>query len=162
MGCDIHMYAEVYMPEKPDDLDNELNSLMENMGYSGYKKYEKWSKVGNIFQGWSGEPTDHPYTGRNYSLFGVLAGVRGHDQYFPVRDLPVDTSSEVQDLADKYGADGHTHSYIYLGELEHFLESMNFKELEKDLDSGFVNYTMPELRKLGSSKNVRIVFWFDN
>lgn len=162
MGCDIHMYVEVYASKTSNDLDNKLNVLMGNMGYDGYKKFETWSKVGDIFQGWQNELTDNPYNGRNYTLFGILAGVRGTEQYFGIRGLPDDVSNEVQDLSDRDGQDGHTHNYVYLAELEEFLKSPNFKRLQNDLDTTFINYTIPELRKLGSPMSVRIVFWFDN
>lgn len=114
MGCDIHMYAEV-------------------------NKDGKWEKVGNIFDNpwynpdyeskWNTPKTDEPYTERNYDLFAILANVRngygfagvptgsGFEPISMPRGLPEDVSAEIKELADEWGRDGHSHSYLILSEL---------------------------------------------
>lgn len=125
MGCDIHMWAEV---KREGD--------------------EKWWAVGRVFQNsWhrEGEPslqcrfgagdtystndplTDHPYDGRNYNLFGILANVRNGygfagvdtgDAFVPIakpRGIPEDASDFYRWECD-HGM-GHTPSWLSLHEL---------------------------------------------
>jgi hypothetical protein len=67
MGADIHMFVE-YRKKRAQELKNE-----------GKKPY--WYSYG-----------DHTNPGRNYTLFGVLAGVRGQyeDSFEPKGKLPKD------------------------------------------------------------------------
>lgn len=57
--------------------------------------------------------------GRDYDLFGFLAGVRGYkeEQHFERKGLPDDMSAEVQKECNDYGSDGHSHSWLTLKEL---------------------------------------------
>ncbi len=41
-------------------------------------------------------------------------------------------------------------------------EGYEYREWQEKFESSFVTETIPELKKLGSPENVRIVFWFDN
>ncbi len=55
MGTDITMYAE----KRVDG---------------------KWEKIGFVFKNdWEDDYTDHPYEGRNYDLFAVLANVTNYN-----------------------------------------------------------------------------------
>jgi hypothetical protein len=115
MGCDVHMYAE-------------------------YKRGSKWVKAGKRFKnGWysSDRPlssyntplTDRPYSDRNYDLFGMLAdvrngrgfaGVKTGEGFVPIdipRGLPKDVTKAIKKMSDRWGCDGHSHSYLYLSEL---------------------------------------------
>lgn len=115
MGCDIHMYAE---------------KLQKG----------KWVKVGDVFDNpyyepegadysWNTPKTCHPYIGRNYNLFAILADVRNGygfagcktgEPMEPIdepRGLPYDVSKEVKVESDGWGIDGHSHSYFTLGEI---------------------------------------------
>lgn len=123
MGCDIHLYAEV-------------------------RENDKWKKLGPLFADhWSAVPwtwawpedadgkrhstrgkrarltcrvTDEPYRDRNYTLFGILAGVRWDDcldGFGRPRGLPKDVSPQVKRLARQWDGDGHSHSYLTLTEL---------------------------------------------
>lgn len=112
--------------------------------------------------------TDQPYTGRCYRLFGILAQVRDaslepiHPNFY--RGLPTDVSPEVEELADSWGADGHSHNYLTLGEL---LDSKYGKMAAQELndlgiDPFFFYRVIPSLLELGDKDSIRIVFWFDN
>jgi hypothetical protein len=59
------------------------------------------------------------YTGRNYQLFGVLAGVRQcSDQKFERKGFPEDASPIVRGIYEQWGGDAHTPSYLTLKELK--------------------------------------------
>lgn len=100
MGCDIHMYAEVY-----DHVFGE------------------WKKVGGEFTyGKEKMPTDQPYSGRNYILFGILAPECGRGEQYTSLDghskgLPHDLSPELQCLVDGWGDVAHSFGYYTLDEL---------------------------------------------
>jgi hypothetical protein len=110
---------------------------------------------------------DSPYNGRNYTLFGALAGVRNRGvRLISDRDrgLPKDVSKEIRQLSEKYGIDGHSHNYLYLYEI---LSSKYYSMTDHDLDefglgTYFFRNSVEQLLKLGDPKDVRIVFWFDN
>jgi len=61
------------------------------------------------------------YNGRNYSLFGILAGVR-KDHFNSISDprgLPMDASSEASEVLRDFG-DGHTPSWLGVQEIMDF------------------------------------------
>jgi hypothetical protein len=74
--------------------------------------------------------TDNPYDERNYDLFAMLADVRnGHgfagldtgNRLNPIsepRGLPLDVTEGVKQNSDRWGCDGHSHSWLLLSELE--------------------------------------------
>ena len=76
--------------------------------------------------------TEHPYQGRNYDLFAILADVRngsgfagvdtgdGFNPIFEPRGLPEDVSKDYKQLVDNYGEDGHSHSWVTLEELDSY------------------------------------------
>jgi hypothetical protein len=79
------------------------------------------------------------------------------------RGLPDDVSDELCDMYDEWGLDAHSANYLYLDEI---LESSYYKMLDSDLDELGVTYffrdVVDALLDLGDSKDVRLVFWFDN
>lgn len=120
-----------------------------------------------------------PIRGRNYELFGLLAGVRGQ-QYDPIanpRGLPADydlagawevlnegeTVEELRlhpnDALEKLQRDHHSHSYLFLQEL------LDFDETHTPWDREFLGDELFEsieiLQRLGDPQRVRIVFCFD-
>jgi hypothetical protein len=110
---------------------------------------------------------DSPYLGRNYTLFGILAGVRDRS-VTPIasidRGLPIDVSEEVSKLSSEMIVDCHSHNYLYLYEI---LNSEYYKMTDLELDDWgigtcFFRKTVNSLLKIGEPKDVRIVFWFDN
>lgn len=70
-------------------------------------------------QRWILHTPEPGYTWRDYGMFGILAGVRmrGFNPMAKHRGLPKNVSKEVKELADEYGGDGHTHSYLTLKEI---------------------------------------------
>src|SRR4051812_30953049 len=79
----------------------------------------KWVTADEWVQRGTYKSCKHIYSDRNYDLFGVLAGVRGDDDYFiPIelpRGLPEDVCPEV--LEDYRVLCGHSCSWYTLKEL---------------------------------------------
>lgn len=161
MGCDIHLYVEV-------------------------RKNGKWERVGSMVKNeyyWpeeehSDDPESKPmvrerfWRGRNYSLFGILAGVRtdGPPIVKP-RGIPKDASKEVKLISERWEGDAHTHSWLNLAELFDFAYGKGYGAKDKnrfeDVDRYFAESTMPKLITLAAEpglkpEDVRIVFFFDN
>jgi hypothetical protein len=67
---------------------------------------------------------DYPlYSGRNYDRFAVLADVRNHHGCNPIdhpRGVPDDASYNVRKENERWGMDGHSHSWFSLQELDAF------------------------------------------
>ncbi|MBX3321184.1 MAG: hypothetical protein KF890_14985 [Nitrospira sp.] len=112
MGCDIHFRVE-------KRVDGEWKPA-EQMVANQY-----WEPG-------SDEPETNPkelYDGRNYSLFAILADVRngrgfagcdignGFNPIAPPRGLPPDVSKSVSEDSERWGGDGHSHSWFTLAEL---------------------------------------------
>jgi len=106
MGCDIHMYTEAL--RTIDDKKTWVN--VDNWRVDPYEP-GKFTHV-NLH----GE--------RNYSLFTLLAGVRDYsEKTIPVADpkgLPDDISPETKTEAERWEGNGHTHSYLTLGEIKQY------------------------------------------
>ena len=115
MGTDISMYAEV-------------------------RKNRQWAKVGKVFKDsyymkdrplsdWNQPLTDHPYDGRNYDLFAILADVRngsgfagcrtsnGFNPIAAPKGFPDDITPEVKELLDDWG---YGYSWFTLKELKDY------------------------------------------
>lgn len=91
--------------------------------------------------------------GRNYDLFGRLAGVRNRfvAPISPPRGVPGDLSSTVQQDFDNQAEWAHSHSWFLLSELDRYAWN------EYPIWQKFLG----EIRKLGSPEYIRTVFWFD-
>lgn len=95
------------------------------------------------------------YHSRNYYVFGVLAGVRGHGPAISQpRGLPT-LGRASQILADEMWLGDHSFSWLTLRELLTY--RWNAKEARD-----FVSEFLPELKKLGDPDKIRIVFGFDS
>lgn len=139
MGCDIHLYVERRVDGK-------------------WVTADKWTP--NKYAGEEGEPPmaleydDRFYTGRNYNLFAILADVRnGHGfagiktsgGFVPIaepRGIPDDACPEYRAESERYGEDGHSHSYFTVAELltydwtqvsclQGWVDGKNFEEFER-------------------------------
>lgn len=153
MGCDIHLFAEQRIDGKWKSLDK-------------YTKNEDYSE-GDEF----GEPEfeikreDKFYSGgRNYNLFCALSGARSFEfcnepKIVAVpRGIPLDSCEEIKQEVDRYGTDGHTHSFLYRYDLENF-DWRDYGETCND----FLLEVIPKMIATGASEDdVRIVFFFDN
>ena len=94
------------------------------------------------------------YRGRNYELFGALAGVRGATpRQLPARGLPADVSPIVaacEKVEDHYVG----HGFASLSELKAFF-ARDFSEYV------FESVVEHMERYAGGDAEVRAVFWFD-
>ncbi len=150
MGCDIHLHTEV-----------KINGVWHHYGC--------------------------PQVWRSYNLFAKLANVRNYEdpgspEYIePIsepRGLPEDATAVTKYDSDRWGVDGHSHSWIGAQEIaqvaewakkrgmekapngmEGFWESDMFGYLFGNDWSGFTKY--PDERPEGL-EDIRWVFWFDN
>lgn len=124
---------------------------------------------------------DQPRIDRNYLLFERMAGVRGEkaNAIAVPRGLPADMSKMTDFLADSWGSDGHSHSWLTAQEIAELADwgkknlgpgrRSGFSAWDMEWDwgsyllgnsySGFVRY--PNDRPKGI-EDVRFVFWFDN
>lgn len=113
MGCDIHMYVE---------YKTKVNEKEKWVSGDYFKP--------NPYHGeWEGEDKldrMELYGARNYGLFSTLAGVRDYtDAMIPVSDpkgIPEDTCQYIKNENERWGSDGHTHSWLTLSELKKYQE----------------------------------------
>ncbi|MBD8840066.1 MULTISPECIES: hypothetical protein [unclassified Paenibacillus] len=116
------------------------------------------------------DPHEFYSGGRNYDLFSVLSNTR-NDQNLPFisspRGIPVDTSPDLSEVVLEDKEDFYDHSWLLLEEIlqfnwdqsyycDQFMEYRNIK----NTCSEFINVTIPKLLKLGSTEDVRMIFWF--
>ncbi|MCK5609405.1 hypothetical protein KAR91_46460 [Candidatus Pacearchaeota archaeon] len=110
MGCDIHIYTE-------------------------RKRNNEWRCTDyftpNEYYGDEGEPEfDHKdfYDGRDYELFGAIAGVRReYDNSAKPKGFPDNASKECKRDYNGWGCDAHTPSYLNLKELKELQLNLNDK-----------------------------------
>lgn len=82
------------------------------------------------YVGVPGQYREEFYEGRNYNLFAILAdvrngrgfaGVKTGEGFRPIaapRGLPADVSATVKARSDRWGGDGHSHSWFTVAELD--------------------------------------------
>ena len=147
MGCDIHLHEEV-----------KING--------------KW----------------HHYSvrwiHRNYRMFARLADVRNYDinepEYIqPIsqpRGIPEDSTELTKFDCDRWGVDGHSHSWIGADEIREFkewyaknhwagekLDSWWFEDIFGYMFSnGWDGFTKYPEDNVSGLEDIRFVFWFDN
>ena len=116
---------------------------------------------------------NHPHLGRDYALFGKMAGVRGWSE--PIaepRGLPADATKTTRLDYQHYGTDAHTPSWLNMREiarLERWFTKENpdayFEEnwgyLFGNGFAGFLTTDDPDAYPQ-ELEDVRFVFWFDN
>lgn len=97
------------------------------------------------------------YDGRDYELFGILAGVRGYGPPISrLKGLPVDVTDEVLQDHDLWEEEAHSASWltfdeIYNSRLDYDNTSLQHIALE-----------MLRAKREAQAEDVRIVFWFDS
>jgi len=129
MGCDIHGYLE----HRPYKTDNDY-----------------WEAIQTI------------QDNRSYNTFSILANVRNYPERGVVtpisepKGLPETASHATKADSEKWGVDGHSHSWLIYQELAPRREDF----LDEDFKA-FIDY-MGILAKKYGEDGVRIVFWFDN
>ena len=109
MGCDIHIYTEMH--EKLDDklIWINVDCWKYNRWYELYPASERQFTI------------EHIYKVRWYSMFAALANVRNYGKCEPIsmpRGLPEDVSKPVREECERWGTNGHSHSWFTLAELK--------------------------------------------
>lgn len=105
MGCDIHLYAE----KRVDGEWVSADAWEPNEDYPEESRRRVEVDYGKRFY----------KEGRDYALFGILAGVRcgNREPIAAPRGMPEDASSEVRAECDVWASDGHTHSWLTVAEI---------------------------------------------
>lgn len=140
MGCDIHEYREKKVNGEwitADTWETEEDGYMTN---------------------------DCPYLGRNYTLFGFLAGVRIEvsEGLGEPKGLPDDVSTEVKQASDYWGSDGHSHSWVLVSDIKEHLAKLLIEPTEaSEYYEGGLR-SIVEMFKDIDGEDHRFVFWFDN
>lgn len=162
MGCDIHIYLEskkkINGEERWVNVDHwQINPYFnnENSDWDGEREFEH-------------VPV---YFGRNYELFGILAGVRDNSMT-PIDDprgIPNDISDVTRKEHEQWKQDAHSATYFTLDELLDFYQKK--KKHQETLDY-FLNgikerfyrefFLVSEERNKDFEKKFRVIFWFDN
>lgn len=123
------------------------------------------------------EHLNAPYIGRDYQLFGRMAGVRDDEQpHIEPRGLPQELSVITTYDVNHWAGDGHSHSWLNAkeaGEIQKWYEEKYSQRFHPPL-FGYVfgnlvdSYVKNEDDEDDeedtpkSLEDVRIVFWFDN
>lgn len=163
MGCDIHFYVERFSDEPitngPIDIseqrDQKISSILEeNKIEPRWISADKW--VLGDDKRW--EYIDRFYSGRNYNLFSILAGVRTWEEDVAIckpKGIPEDSSYAYKYECVLWNGDAHSHSYFTLEELlDVDWESKDLKWFEE---------TIEKMKNIDHDpKKVRCCFFFDN
>jgi hypothetical protein len=129
-------------------------------------------------------PGLYPFeSGRDYSLFGWLADVRNYSAVPPIapcRGVPEDASVDARADSDRWGTDGHSHSWLRVEELNIFdyTALVEDRRVTRNGNGGCTcdpgegktmtwreflgKWYFDELAALNEAGAERIVFWFDN
>ena len=180
MGCDIHVCVEI--KEDGRWMPNELEIFEEI----------DWKTANGRLDHYPMIPSAKFPVGRNYSLFGWLAGVRNYSAVTPAfadRGLPPDMSGTTSDKAYRWAGDAHSASHVTAAELlavdyEQLVEDRRHtvqeasgifnggatcepgKGVQEKLGDFIGRDFVKAVKRLASlhtdPKCVRLVFWFDN
>lgn len=138
MGCDIHIHTEILRNVHGTETWVNGDFYKRNPDYSHSEGEEKYEKV-SVFRG------------RDYRVFSILADVRsdGNNPYISQpKGLPKDVTASVEEEAEFWGLDGHSHSYLNLDELKQYLEKYPTVECE-----GFISQDQADKLDQGISPN---------
>ena len=154
MGCDIHVYME-----------------------KKNKEYGEWETINlyRIDQYSNDIELVNAYSGRDYVLFSILAGVRGWENPFiSPRGIPEDASTKLEQIwaGDKEDY-CHTPSWYDLYELDLFIKGYiaDHPENEEGINDrlkGFITSLVNYCEFAGEyiwtyrPNEYRVVFWFDS
>ena len=166
MGADIHIYAEQKLSNGAWAMVKEFRS----QAYTVFDVKPKHNDYDRLFP---------RISGRNYEFFAALAGVRGVGP--DPRGMPTDVSPYVEEAADDWDNDGHSHSWYTASEfapifIRHCLNEEEIADvMRKRLDQlgpdvisrvieNYIGIRVPgEFEDEGPQLDkLRFVFWFDN
>lgn len=168
MGCDIHFFVEkkskAYKREvainEVLEKEKEVTDTWESADVWETDEYEGEDPYVHVPYGKSF------YTGRNYALFGILAGVRWDPPtgpYIRPRGIPNDVSESVKSHYEQWDCDAHTPSYMTLNELKKIQWSDYTGEYVDVNDFRDMDNTIKKMEDLSQNpEDIRCVFWFDN
>lgn len=101
MGADIHLFVE-YRKSKDSDWIADTSN-----GFIHYHEYPDNQEEAEIYE------LNHFYIGRNYELFGAMAGVRCHrTRLFWPKGLPKGLSTDIAHTYQLGKEDYHTPSWL--------------------------------------------------
>lgn len=160
MGCDIHIYAETELPDG-------TWHLWKSYGAANTKCFSNTLPpgIGSLF---------YRVRSRDYGFFAALANVRGPGMR--PKGLPPDVSAVVKREAERWGVDGHSHSWLNAEDfcklfVEHKLTDAERAEWAKQRVSQSSQWwgaprILYEYLDIDCDEtpidNIRFVFWFDN
>ena len=152
IGADIHIYSESLINNKWKCNETFVEEVEEDYIHFEVPYQEAF------------------FTGRNYLLFGIIAGVRAREyQMLEPKGMPDNVSEDIKRCYKAWETDAHTPSYLDLKELEQldddmdlpvFLSSMDDEEYVIHTAKIIKNWIL-ELKKF-EGEDHRVVFWFDN
>jgi hypothetical protein len=142
MGCDLHLYVEHQnstgnwtLPVEPNPYyDAPADRAAKARNWLPDATEEQIQAIVDDPQEWDSRehiPRDLD-PGRNYGLFAILAGVRNGcgtagakigEPTTPIsepRGIPEDASPAYREIAEQWGSDGHSHSWLTLAELQRY------------------------------------------
>lgn len=191
MGTDIHSYVIVKKRiYKQTENENHQRQWVVD-GYE-WKLVNLWEKnryfnpnADNVFDKQEIRPASC-YSGRNYMLFGVLAGVRSME-YDPIdypRGLPSGCPQELRDYIDSWENDAHDVSWYSLAELNKAVKDKKKYPkyytwvdddgvVQKNKEECAPHFALKEFRDgvrvfadletwYNDAEDVRVVFFFDS
>ncbi len=150
MGCDIHIYEEGFKDGVWHLIKGDTNPNLD----PDKDEYEEF------------------WEGRNYTLFGLIAGVRDSGaRAFDAVGFPDDAAPETKEAYSWWGGDCHTPSHLYFEELTDFV--MNKREKYTKFyypNDDWVDWTFDILEEwvqqmgydVKGYDDIRLVFWFDS
>ena len=150
MGCDIHMFREVYRNDRWECLEETYEE-------------EDW---GSDSEGTMTRLEDLSIT-RNYELFGLLAaGVRTQWEFsWQPRGLPNDVTELVKAEHEGWDIDAHTASWLGMAEIQQRATELLILPGQKAPQCGLLLSDLINMLEWPEgllSGDCRIVFWFDN
>lgn len=122
MGCDIHAHVIVKRPVyiKSEDENGARKYVRDGYKWELVNLWEKAATDKNKNESECGLVPAECWYGRDYTLFGVLAGVRSNE-YPPIdcpRGFPIGCPQELIDFVEtEWGDSAHSVSWLSLGEL---------------------------------------------
>ncbi len=167
MGCDIHILTEKRHKKREKDEVVPPWTNTDRFRYNSYKQEDPNDDSEEVLE------IVPVYRERDYNLFTRLAGVRSYDSDMPVfaqpRGIPDDISAISKAQVDRWGCDGHSHSYATYAELEDYWQSYAFDSHQLRLFVDALKDRMKDELWLfnkepseDDKENFRVIFFFDN
>lgn len=139
MGSDIHMYCEYMFKDEWKSGDYFM--------INPYEEVDKYYVV----------PL---YDGRNYELFGILAGIRSneHEPIATYRGVPNDSCDTIRHEKSEWGNDGHSHNWLTYKEIVDRIKKdcRKYKNI-----GGYSNHILYRIAKSMAQRMTNVFWLFD-